>query len=640
MRSNRIKVRLGESASTQRLYVIDTYATPGAVLGTNLYLEDGETLITRDMLFGTPDDPGGNPEPVYWRFLQEVPPNVVALAETVTTGLYAITGPGTSVTREIQPTIGRTTVANGDGVAGNPVVDLAVVPDSGVGAAILRITRDMWGRISGTQAATTTDLAEGTNLYFTAARVLATALSGLSAASATVITAADTVLSAFGKIQAQITALAASLSGYVPTSRTISTTAPLTGGGNLSANRTLSITAASGAAAGSMSSANFTKLAGIAAGATAGATWGMNLASIPANITSWAAISPAAKQDSLTNSTTNTIVGTQVQRAALTGDVTAAADANATTIASDAVTNAKLANVATATIKGRTTAGTGDPEDLTAAQALAVIGAEPAVAAGTAGQFWRGDKTFTNTLLSSLTIESAVAAMNFRRTGATYAGIPIGQWDVFAEYSGTFYVCATITPRSVGVWSASDRGTRIQVRTIRTGTTALVEHSRFGESGEFSPGTDNAQPLGGASSRWSVVYAGTGTINTSDAREKTEVAPMSTAELRAASSLAKLIGTYQWLDAVKEKGEGARRHAGLTVQSAIAALKAEGLDPFRYGFICHDKWESQDEVLDEDGNVSQEKRKAGDRYSFRMDELMMFIARGFEARLSALESRN
>lgn len=44
-----------------------------------------------------------------------------------------------------------------------------------------------------------------------------------------------------------------------------------------------------------------------------------------------------------------------------------------TGIADDSVTNAKLANVATNTIKGRTTAGTGDPEDLTAAQARGVM---------------------------------------------------------------------------------------------------------------------------------------------------------------------------------------------------------------------------------------------------------------------------
>lgn len=42
-------------------------------------------------------------------------------------------------------------------------------------------------------------------------------------------------------------------------------------------------------------------------------------------------------------------------------------------VADDAVTNAKLANVATATIKGRATSGTGDPEDLTATQVRTLL---------------------------------------------------------------------------------------------------------------------------------------------------------------------------------------------------------------------------------------------------------------------------
>ena len=63
------------------------------------------------------------------------------------------------------------------------------------------------------------------------------------------------------------------------------------------------------------------------------------------------------------------------------------ADANATITATDVegaleeisannyTTNAKLADMATQTIKGRTTAGTGDPQDLTAAQAAAIVNA-------------------------------------------------------------------------------------------------------------------------------------------------------------------------------------------------------------------------------------------------------------------------
>lgn len=54
------------------------------------------------------------------------------------------------------------------------------------------------------------------------------------------------------------------------------------------------------------------------------------------------------------------------------GDVTSVGD-GAQTIAADAVTNAKLANMASSTIKGRVTAGTGDPEDLTGTQATTLL---------------------------------------------------------------------------------------------------------------------------------------------------------------------------------------------------------------------------------------------------------------------------
>jgi hypothetical protein len=55
------------------------------------------------------------------------------------------------------------------------------------------------------------------------------------------------------------------------------------------------------------------------------------------------------------------------------GDITVSGTGTVFTIDNDVVTNAKLANVSTQTIKGRTTASSGDPEDLTAAQAAAVV---------------------------------------------------------------------------------------------------------------------------------------------------------------------------------------------------------------------------------------------------------------------------
>lgn len=59
---------------------------------------------------------------------------------------------------------------------------------------------------------------------------------------------------------------------------------------------------------------------------------------------------------------------------ALTGDVTTSAGAVATTIANNAVTNAKLAQMATLTLKGNNTGGTANALDLTTAQVLTMLG--------------------------------------------------------------------------------------------------------------------------------------------------------------------------------------------------------------------------------------------------------------------------
>jgi len=139
--------------------------------------------------------------------------------------------------------------------------------------------------------------------------------------------------------------------------------------------------------------------------------------------------------------------------------------------------------------------------------------------------------------------------------------------------------------------------------------------------GALLPGGDGAQALGSAALRWANLYATTGAIQTSDAREKTEVAPLSGAEIAAGAALAGEIGAFRFLDAVAAKGGAARLHVGLTVQRAIAAFEAHGLDPFAYGLVCRDAFES------------------GERLAFRPDELLLLIARALAARADALEAR-
>jgi hypothetical protein len=112
---------------------------------------------------------------------------------------------------------------------------------------------------------------------------------------------------------------------------TVSTTAPLQGGGDLSSNRTLSITQASGSADGYLSAADFTTF--------------------------------AAKQ----------AAGNYIT--ALSSDVVASGPGSAAaTIQSNVVSNSKLAQMAAGTLKGNNTASTADAIDLTLSQVQIMLG--------------------------------------------------------------------------------------------------------------------------------------------------------------------------------------------------------------------------------------------------------------------------
>lgn len=147
----RVKV---QAYDTEKAVVVEEGATKGATLGVNVYDEDGNVLTLAQLIALANDAVEDSPlSATAWRLIQDIPPNVTALANTATTGLYVVTGPGTSATRTIQPVAGETTVANGDGVAGNPAVGLANLADAG-GGSFLLFVRDAKGRVSGTSAGT------------------------------------------------------------------------------------------------------------------------------------------------------------------------------------------------------------------------------------------------------------------------------------------------------------------------------------------------------------------------------------------------------------------------------------------------------------------------------------------------------
>jgi hypothetical protein len=119
------------------------------------------------------------------------------------------------------------------------------------------------------------------------------------------------------------------------------------------------------------------------------------------------------------------------------------------------------------------------------------------------------------------------------------------------------------------------------------------------------PSTDNLYECGGASNRWTIVFATTGTINTSDPRfkrfydafDKAENDKLMASLKRAVTRLP--IRLYQWLDALAEKGEDARMHIGVSAQDVIEAFDAEGLDARRFAIFCEDEEFEQVEVISE-----------------------------------------
>lgn len=93
-------------------------------------------------------------------------------------------------------------------------------------------------------------------------------------------------------------------------------------------------------------------------------------------------------------------VGDVTSNATHTGDVTGA---TALTIANDVVTNAKLANVASGTIKGRVTALSGDPEDLTATQVRTLLNVADGAQVNVGTNIAQGTRTTTTVPITSST---------------------------------------------------------------------------------------------------------------------------------------------------------------------------------------------------------------------------------------------
>jgi len=187
-----------------------------------------------------------------------------------------------------------------------------------------------------------------------------------------------------------------------------------------------------------------------------------------------------------------------------TGDVTGA---TALTIANDTVTNAKAANMATATIKGRTTAGAGDPEDLTATQVRTLLNVANGATANSTNATLLARSNHTGTQLASTISDfaAAVAASGGVTISATAPSNPsngnqwwdaeIGQMFIYyddgtsqqwvessANAQALSYASATNTYTLGGnltvngdVNSTSDISLKTNIKTLESATEKLIQ---------------------------------------------------------------------------------------------------------------------------------------------------------------------
>ena len=159
---------------------------------------------------------------------------------------------------------------------------------------------------------------------------------------------------------------------------------------------------------------------------------------------------------------------------------------------------------------------------------------------------------------------------------------------------------ATIGVKAVGnalvTGSLTVNGSTISTNTgyiVLDGTNGVVQAASGSSitvtlAGRFSPTTDNNTTCGGASNRWSVVYAATGTINTSDERDKVVLG--SSLGLSFINALEPV--SYKWkIGGVDKDGNarpGVRTFHGLKAQQVKSTLDAMGVEDFA-GWVLADK---------------------------------------------------
>jgi hypothetical protein len=204
-------------------------------------------------------------------------------------------------------------------------------------------------------------------------------------------------------------------------------------------------------------------------------------------------------------------------------------------------------------------------------------------------------------------------ALSIYRTGAsaTYMSVGISSTGLNGALFGVGTDGAaeirSLTINQIGLWTSG-------VKRVLVADTSVT------------PGADNTQNFGSGSLRWATIFAGTGTINTSDERYKVlrEGGDLSEAEHRAWSAVRAIV--YRDKDSFERKGDAARLHIGYSWQSIQAAFEDALEAPVEKTRTATRPVEGQTEtipVLDDDGEPVFEQVQETEEVEQPFEEVRM-----------------